>query len=106
EGGVVKYKKNGAVFYTSTVAPGYPLRANAALYNNGATVTGAITGLPSTMPSPAPTPTPTPTPTPAPTPTGPTVVWATAPPSTVTSGQSFTVSWTRSGTVNHIHVHW
>jgi subtilisin family serine protease len=37
---------------------------------------------------------------------GPTITWATPPPSTLRSGQEFEVSWTRSGGVNHIHVHW
>ena len=42
EGGVVNYKKNGTVFYTSALPPAYPLRAEAALYNIGATVGGAV----------------------------------------------------------------
>ena len=37
---------------------------------------------------------------------GPTITWATPPPATLTSGQPFEVSWTRSGGVSHIHVHW
>lgn len=40
-GGVVKYSKNGVVFYTSTVAPTYPLLVDASLLNAGATVTNA-----------------------------------------------------------------
>ena len=39
-------------------------------------------------------------------PPGPTITWATQPPPVVSSGQQFEVSWTRSGGVNHIHVHW
>ena len=38
EGGVVKYLKNGAVFYTSGVAPAYPLLVDTALYTPGATL--------------------------------------------------------------------
>src|SRR5262249_51481565 len=38
EGGVVRYLKNGAVLYSSTVEPTYPVRAAAALYTAGATV--------------------------------------------------------------------
>src|SRR6185437_8838020 len=41
EGGVVKYRKNGTLLRTSTVAPTYPLYAGAALYTNGSTVTNA-----------------------------------------------------------------
>ena len=42
ESGVVKYKKNGAVFYTSTVAPAYPLLVDTSLYSQGATLNSAI----------------------------------------------------------------
>jgi hypothetical protein len=38
--GQVEYRRNGAVFYTSTVAPVYPLFADAALFSTGATLTG------------------------------------------------------------------
>jgi hypothetical protein len=41
ENAVVKYKKNGTTFYTSQVAPTFPLRANAALYGTGAKVSAA-----------------------------------------------------------------
>ena len=41
EGGVVKYYKNGVVFYTSTVAPTYPLLVDTSLLSAGATVTNA-----------------------------------------------------------------
>jgi len=37
EGGTVKYRKNGALFYISTVAPQYPLWPRAAFYTLGAT---------------------------------------------------------------------
>ncbi len=40
-GGVVKYFKNGAVFYTSTVAPTYPLLVDTSLLSAGAAVTNA-----------------------------------------------------------------
>ncbi|HEV2852254.1 MAG TPA: hypothetical protein VHC97_05560 [Thermoanaerobaculia bacterium] len=41
EGGVVKYYKNGVLFYTSTVAPTYPLLVDASLLSAGSTVTNA-----------------------------------------------------------------
>jgi len=41
EGGVVKYSKNGVLFYTSTVAPAYPLLVDSSLLSAGATVTDA-----------------------------------------------------------------
>src|SRR6266404_8308237 len=44
EGGVVKYKKNGTVFYTSTVAPAYPLLVDTSLHTNGATLTNVVIG--------------------------------------------------------------
>lgn len=40
--GVVRYSKNGVVFYTSTVTPTYPLFFAAALANLNSTVTNAI----------------------------------------------------------------
>ena len=42
EGGVVRYKKNGTVLYTSAVAVTYPLRVDTALYSAGATLTSAV----------------------------------------------------------------
>jgi len=44
QGGVVKYYKNGAVFYTSGRAPSYPLRADAVFINLSGTVNNAIVG--------------------------------------------------------------
>ena len=41
-GGVVKYSKNGTVFYTSTKTPTYPLLVDAALYTQGATLNSAV----------------------------------------------------------------
>ncbi|HEX3529026.1 MAG TPA: hypothetical protein VH988_18370 [Thermoanaerobaculia bacterium] len=41
QGGVVKYSKNGVVFYTSTVAPTYPLLVDSSLLSAGATITNA-----------------------------------------------------------------
>jgi RHS repeat-associated protein len=41
-GGVVKYKKNGTVFYTSTVTPSYPLRVGTSLWETGGTLTNVI----------------------------------------------------------------
>jgi hypothetical protein len=42
ENGTVKYARNGLVFYTSGVQAVYPLRADTALSNSGATVSKAI----------------------------------------------------------------
>lgn len=42
QGGVVKYYKNGAVFYTSGRAPSYPLRADAVFINLNGTVNNAV----------------------------------------------------------------
>jgi hypothetical protein len=42
QSGVVRYSKNGTVFYTSGVAPAYPLVLAAALANKSATVGGAM----------------------------------------------------------------
>ena len=45
EGGVIKYLQNGTVFYTSTVAPTYPLLVDTSLYSTGATISNvAISG--------------------------------------------------------------
>jgi hypothetical protein len=41
-GGVVKYSKNGVVFYTSGKAPAYPLVADATLLNLAGTVNNAV----------------------------------------------------------------
>jgi hypothetical protein len=41
-GGVVRYVRNGVVFYRSAVRATYPLRAAAALYDVGTTVIGAV----------------------------------------------------------------
>jgi hypothetical protein len=40
--GVVKYSKNGTVFYTSATAPTYPLLVDTALWSGGATITNAV----------------------------------------------------------------
>jgi hypothetical protein len=42
EGGVVKYKKNGTVFYTATAVPTYPLLVDISLYNYGSTLTNVV----------------------------------------------------------------
>jgi len=42
EGGVVKYRKNGTLLRTSTLAPTYPLYAGASIYSNAGTVTNAL----------------------------------------------------------------
>ncbi len=41
ESGVVKYRKNGTLFYTSGITPLYPLLVDSALYHNGATLNNA-----------------------------------------------------------------
>jgi hypothetical protein len=40
--GAVQYSKNGAVFYTSTLAPTYPLLVDTALLDQGATIQGVV----------------------------------------------------------------
>jgi hypothetical protein len=42
ESGVVKYYKNGVVFYTSTKTPAYPLMVDASLINMSCTVANAV----------------------------------------------------------------
>jgi RHS repeat-associated protein len=42
EGGVVKYRKNGALLYTSTVTPIYPLLVDSALYATGDTLSNVV----------------------------------------------------------------
>jgi RHS repeat-associated protein len=44
EGGAVKYKKNGTVFYTSTLAPTYPLLVDTSLFSNGVTLSNVVIG--------------------------------------------------------------
>jgi hypothetical protein len=44
ESGVVKYKKNGVVVYTSSVAPAYPLVVDLALYSTASTLANVILG--------------------------------------------------------------
>jgi len=46
EGGVVRYLRNGALLYTSTVAPTLPLDVDTSLYSAGATIFGARIGTP------------------------------------------------------------
>src|SRR5882724_5868287 len=42
ENGVVKYRKNGALLYTSTVTPTYPLLVDTSLYSTNATLTNVV----------------------------------------------------------------
>ena len=42
EGGVVKYRKNGTLVYTSTNTPNYPLLVDTSLYSNGGTLTSVV----------------------------------------------------------------
>jgi hypothetical protein len=42
QNGVVTYAKNGVVFYSSTLAPSYPLRADASFASSGATIMNAV----------------------------------------------------------------
>jgi alpha-tubulin suppressor-like RCC1 family protein len=42
--GVVRYRRNGAVFYTSTVPPKYPLRADVSLFEPGTTISDVRIG--------------------------------------------------------------
>lgn len=65
EGGTVKYWKNGAVFYTSSSQPAYPLNADTSLYDMNATVGNATVSGPGGAPNtPAPSPSPSPSPAP------------------------------------------
>ena len=41
-GGVVKYSRNGTVFYTSTKTPVYPLLVDTALYSLNATLKSVV----------------------------------------------------------------
>ena len=41
EAGVVKYKRNGTTFYTSTATPIYPLLVDTAFHSQGATINAA-----------------------------------------------------------------
>jgi hypothetical protein len=40
--GTVRYSRNGTVFYTSLVAPTFPLAVDTSLYNNGATIENVV----------------------------------------------------------------
>jgi len=42
EGGVVRYRKNGVLLYTSSVAPVYPLLVDTSLYPSGGTLTNVV----------------------------------------------------------------
>jgi RHS repeat-associated protein len=42
ENGVVTYRRNGALLYTSTVSPQYPLIVDTSLYTNGATINDVV----------------------------------------------------------------
>ncbi|MFL5600552.1 MAG: RHS repeat-associated core domain-containing protein, partial [Gemmatimonadaceae bacterium] len=42
ESGVVKYKKNGTVFFTSSVTPTYPLLVDTSLYSTSSTVSNIV----------------------------------------------------------------
>ena len=92
ESGVVKYKKNGATFYTSTQAPTYPLLVDSALYTMGATLNSAtLTGGWSTASPPPPPPPGTP------------VVWKTAVGVTVSANsltKTASTAWGNAGAVS------
>ena len=55
-GGVVRYSRNGAVFYTSTEAPTYPLLVDTWLYHLGATLNNAVIAATVAAPPPPPPP--------------------------------------------------
>lgn len=73
--GVVQYRRNGSVFYTSGVVPMYPLLVDASLYEQGAVLGNAMlfgpwtggTATPTTRPTATPTVRPTASPTARPT---------------------------------------
>jgi hypothetical protein len=93
EGGKVVYRKNGAVVYTSTVAPAFPMALDVTLFSVGASLSQAtvssVAAAPSTTPTAptAPAPAPT-TPTVPPAGTGPTVT-AVGPYSAVIDRQAY-----------------
>jgi hypothetical protein len=66
EHGVVVYRKNGTIVYTSTVAPVYPLGLDVTLYSLGASISGATVSSAAPPPEPDPEPTPDPAPSPSP----------------------------------------
>ena len=43
-GGVVRYSRNGSVFYTSAKAPLYPLLVDTSLYDKGSTLRDVVIG--------------------------------------------------------------
>jgi PKD repeat protein len=84
ENGSVRYYRNGAVFYTSSVAPAYPLMADAALMGEGSTVSNAIMSGIEAAPAP---------------PTAPVVkVLKPNTSETLTGGTVYTVMWSVTGT--------
>jgi hypothetical protein len=46
EGGLVKYRKNGVLVYSSTVPPTYPLNVDTSLYSAAAAILDATVGVP------------------------------------------------------------
>jgi hypothetical protein len=67
-GGAIQYAKNGSVFYSSSAAVRYPLKADTSLSDAGATITEAMFVSATLGGSQAPPPTSTPAPGPAPAP--------------------------------------
>jgi hypothetical protein len=55
-GGVVRYSRNGTVFYTSTQAPSYPLLVDTWLYSLGATLNNVVIAATVAAPPPPPPP--------------------------------------------------
>jgi hypothetical protein len=53
EGGVVKYRKNGTLLYTSLVSPTYPLLVDTSMSDENAYIEGAVIGGPWATPGPA-----------------------------------------------------
>jgi hypothetical protein len=89
--GVVRYLKNNQVFYTSQVAPSYPLVADTALYESKAEVSNAVIAATTTGTAPAPEPSPSPSPSPTPTPGA--ATWT----NLVNASLSGSVLWKSSG---------
>jgi uncharacterized delta-60 repeat protein len=58
QGGVVKYSKNGALWYTSAKAPVYPLLVDTSLWNAGATINNVMIAGGGGSPPPPPPPPP------------------------------------------------
>ncbi len=83
ESGVVRYYRNGAVFYTSAVAPAYPMMADASLGGTNSTISNAKIAFISEEPDP----------------TAPPVVRVLTPNTNenISAGATYSITWTVTG---------